>query len=193
VTKFSCVGYSLGGLVVRYMIGLLEARTPSYFDAVEPVQLMTIASPAIGIPAYNTFWSPIFHALGSRLLSRTGRQLYARDRFSGKKPLLEVMADPRTSFIKALKRFRKVSIYANAINDRCVCSNFVDATDEFDRTVPYPTAGLSKTDPFALAASKAHKARRHRGAADDEPMDLREGGLKVYVRCLRVPVRLTVD
>lgn len=68
VTKFSIVGYvhllykricifidffclllrsySLGGLVARYLVGLLYER--KFFETVEPVNFTTFASPAIG-------------------------------------------------------------------------------------------------------------------------------------------------
>jgi hypothetical protein len=81
IAKFSIVGYSLGGLIARYVIGVLDSRQPSFFRDVEPVHFATFASPAIGIPHYDTFWSGAFRFLGSRLLSRTGNQLYERDRF----------------------------------------------------------------------------------------------------------------
>ncbi|GAA6010273.1 hypothetical protein JCM10207_005699, partial [Rhodosporidiobolus poonsookiae] len=48
VTRFSMVGYSLGGLVARYTLGLLDSRTPSFFDEVTPVNFTTFASPWIG-------------------------------------------------------------------------------------------------------------------------------------------------
>lgn len=41
--------YSLGGLVARYVLGLLESRTPSFFAEVRPVNFATFASPAIGM------------------------------------------------------------------------------------------------------------------------------------------------
>lgn len=81
IARFSIVGYSLGGLIARYVIGVLDSRQPSFFRDVEPVHFATFASPAIGIPHYDTFWSGAFRFLGSRLLSRTGNQLYERDRF----------------------------------------------------------------------------------------------------------------
>ncbi|GAA6018232.1 hypothetical protein JCM11491_005642 [Sporobolomyces phaffii] len=81
VERFSIVGYSLGGLVARYVLGLLDSRTPSFFDHVRPVNFATFASPAIGIPSYETFWSSVFRFLGARLLSRSGAQLYENDRF----------------------------------------------------------------------------------------------------------------
>lgn len=56
VDRFSIVGYSLGGLVARYAIGILHSREPSFFETVKPVNFATFASPAIGmyvlIPSY---------------------------------------------------------------------------------------------------------------------------------------------
>lgn len=140
VTRFSIVGYSLGGLVARYTLGLLDSRTPSFFQDIKPVNFATFASPAIGIPTYKSFWSPIIEFLGSRLLSRSGAQLYGADRFlpssflgastpspaaktllsrlsfdkEPAEPLLSVLADPRYSFFKALLAFERVDIYANS-------------------------------------------------------------------------------
>lgn len=58
------------------------------------------------------------------------------------RPLLSVMADPNSVFIKALKRFRSKWIYANTVNDR---------------SVPYYTAMMSATDPFvSLSAITPH-------------------------------------
>lgn len=138
----SAHSYSLGGLVARYVLGLLDSRTPSFFSTVRPVNFTTFASPALGIPQYKSFWSRTFRFLGSRLLSRTGNQLYERDRFlparfnSGKddgvkdrkglskylpvvkgreeaEPLLKVLADPRYNFYKALAKFEKIDVFAN--------------------------------------------------------------------------------
>lgn len=131
--------YSLGGLVARYVLGLLDSRTPSFFSHTQPKNFTTFASPWIGIPAYDSFWSRTFRYLGGRLLSRTGRQLYERDRFlpvrfadgvdkkgaRGKKekveaaPLLRVMADPRYSFYRALRKFERIVVFANM----CVASS----------------------------------------------------------------------
>lgn len=135
--------YSLGGLVARYVLGLLDSRTPSFFDEVRPANFATFASPAIGVPRYKSFWSSTFAFLGSRLLSRTGQQLYERDRFLPAKfnpatrqqqdgdakgckglskflsrrndaePLLKLMADPRYSFYRALSRFERIDVFAN--------------------------------------------------------------------------------
>ncbi|GJN92027.1 hypothetical protein Rhopal_005055-T1 [Rhodotorula paludigena] len=172
VERFSIVGYSLGGLVARYVLGLLDSRTPSFFDQVRPVNFATFASPAIGIPQYKTFWSSTFRFLGSRLLSRTGQQLYERDRFLPQKfnldmnqdgdgkckgfskylpnrkraaePLLKIMADPRYSFYRALSRFERID--------------------------------------FALARAKAKKVAEARGDDPDAEVDIRDGGLEITTK-----------
>ncbi|KAL7341107.1 ADP-ribose pyrophosphatase [Rhodotorula toruloides] len=167
VERFSIVGYSLGGLVARYVLGLLDSRTPSFFTHAQPKNFTTFASPWIGIPAYSSFWSRTFRYLGGRLLSRTGRQLYERDRFlplrftdgadkkgvRGEKgkveaaPLLKVMADPRYSFYKALQKFERIDVFANIVNDR---------------TVPFPTGALESHDPVR----SLHTARAEGVTAD---------------------------
>ncbi|GAA5899247.1 lipase ROG1 family protein [Sporobolomyces salmoneus] len=196
VERFSIVGYSLGGLVARYVLGLLDSRSPSFFDAVEPVNFTTFASPAIGIPSYETFWSGVFRFLGARLLSRSGSQLYENDRFlpsrfnpaspdysaaldaektpkrrftfTRKKekaePLLKILADPQFSFYRALSKFERIEVFANAVNDR---------------TVPFPTGAFELHDPFALARVKARKAAIVRGDDPEGDLDLIDGGLEV--------------
>ncbi len=46
VARISFVGYSLGGLICRYAVGHLAAV--GYFDSVQPVNFITIASPHLG-------------------------------------------------------------------------------------------------------------------------------------------------
>ena len=96
VTRFSITGYSLGGLVARFLVGVLHQR--KFFDTVKPVNFATVATPHIGIVRYPGFLSTMAALLGPRLLSRTGEQFFARDRWSETgRPLLEVMADPGAS------------------------------------------------------------------------------------------------
>ncbi|KAJ6619472.1 putative serine esterase-domain-containing protein [Mycena sp. CBHHK59/15] len=91
VTRFSITGYSLGGLVARYVVG------------------------------YPSLISSITSTLGPKLLSRTGEQFYCVDKWSAHgRPLLEVMADPDRIFYQALAAFETIRIYANAVNDLTV-------------------------------------------------------------------------
>ncbi|KAI0369198.1 DUF676-domain-containing protein [Pilatotrama ljubarskyi] len=132
VTRFSVTGYSLGGLIARYLVGILHQR--GFFTSVTPVNFNTIATPHVGLPRYPTVISSLFAFFGPKLLSRTGEQFYAVDKWSKNgRPLLEVMADPNRLFYQALTLFQHVRIYANAVNDV---------------TVPYPTAAIELDDIF---------------------------------------------
>ncbi|KAF8216474.1 putative serine esterase-domain-containing protein [Mycena galopus ATCC 62051] len=136
VTRFSITGYSMGGLLARYVVGILRQR--GFFENVTPVNFNTIATPHIGLPRYPSFFSSLASVLGPKLLSRTGEQFYCVDRWSAKgRPLLEVMADPDRIFYQALAAFETIQIYANSVNDR---------------TVPYVTAIVEVEDPFATRA-----------------------------------------
>ncbi|TFK29677.1 lipid particle protein [Coprinopsis marcescibilis] len=133
VTKLSVTGYSLGGLVARYVVGILLQQ--GFFDKVQPVNFNTIATPHIGLPRYPSLISSLAQALGPRLLSRTGEQFFCADKWSPNgRPILVVMADPDRIFYQALTKFKHLRIYANAINDL---------------TVPYVTAAIEYEDPFA--------------------------------------------
>ncbi|WVQ97967.1 hypothetical protein IAU59_005087 [Kwoniella sp. CBS 9459] len=136
VNRFSLMGYSLGGLVARYLVGLLHSRTPSFFEKHHPVSFSTISSPHYGIPRYNTFLSTVLCWLGARVMSRSGEQLWVADKYSDEdpRPLLEIMADPRSVFYQGLEHFDRREIYASAVNDH---------------SVPYPTAAIEPVDHFA--------------------------------------------
>lgn len=134
ITKFSITGYSLGGLIARYVIGILKQR--QFFDTAEPMNFNTIATPHIGLPIWNgTFFASVSNFFGPILLSRTGEQFYGVDNYASTgMPLLEVMADSNRIFYQALASFRNKRIYANAVRDT---------------TVPYVTACIEEEDPFA--------------------------------------------
>ncbi|WWC67845.1 uncharacterized protein I206_101762 [Kwoniella pini CBS 10737] len=135
VDKFSVMGYSLGGLVARYLVGLLHSRQPSFFDKHRPISFSTISTPHYGIPKYNTLLSRVLTYLGARVMSRSGEQLYVADNYSDEdqRPLLEIMANPRGIFYQGLEKFTRLEIYASAVNDH---------------TVPYPSAAIEPIDHF---------------------------------------------
>ena len=133
IKKLSMVGYSLGGLVARYTIGLLYSR--GLFDNIEPVNFTTFATPHLGVRTPLTgYQSYVWNALGGRTLSTSGRQLFLIDSFRDTgRPILSVLADPDSIFIKALSHYRNRVLYCNVVNDR---------------SAPYYTTAISKTDPF---------------------------------------------
>ncbi|KAG0378151.1 hypothetical protein BGX24_004617 [Mortierella sp. AD032] len=140
VTQFSFLGYSLGGLIGRFAMGLLDME--KFFDpieqggqGIEPVYFVTMATPHLGIrkPPQTNF-SKVFNYLSSRMLSRTGEQLQLIDDYANGKPILLAMSEPESIFVHALNRFKRRAIYCNVRNDR---------------SVPFWTASFSDADPFA--------------------------------------------
>lgn len=119
--------------MARYAIGLLEAS--GYLDKVEPVNFTTFASPHVGVRTpIKGLHSHMWNVLGARTISMSGRQLFMIDDFRDTgKPLLSILADPNSIFMRGLAKFRHRSAYANIVNDRS--------------TVFYTTA-ISKIDPF---------------------------------------------
>ncbi|KAG0325202.1 hypothetical protein BG004_003277 [Podila humilis] len=133
VTQFSYLGYSLGGLIGRFAMGMLAEE--GFFDHVEPVYFVTMATPHLGIrqPPLTNF-SKLFNYLSSRMLSRTGEQLQLIDDYLDGQPVLLVMSEPAGIFMQALARFKRRAIYCNIRNDR---------------SVPFWTASFSDADPFS--------------------------------------------
>lgn len=133
IKKLSIVGYSLGGLVARYAVGLLQSK--GWFDKIIPVNFTTFATPHLGVrtPLLG-FHNRLWNVLGARTLSMSGRQLFTIDSFRGTgRPLLSVLADPDSIFIRALSRFQNRVLYANVVNDR---------------SAVYYTTAISRIDPF---------------------------------------------
>ncbi|CAK4033492.1 related to lipase serine esterase [Lecanosticta acicola] len=133
VTKISLTGYSLGGLVARYAVGLFYKN--GLFDRIQPVNFTTFATPHLGVRTPNLgYRSYVWNFLGAKTLSTSGQQLFLVDDFRGTgRNLLSILADPNSAFVKGLNLFKHKWLYANTLNDR---------------SVPYYTAMMSRTDPY---------------------------------------------
>lgn len=133
LSKISVVGYSLGGLIARYAIGLLYKN--GLFDKLQPVNFTTFATPHLGVRSPTVgYGGQVWNTLGAKTLSTSGAQMFLADSFRATgKPLLSVLAEANSIFIRGLRMFQKKSIYANTMNDR---------------SVPYFTAGISRVDQF---------------------------------------------
>lgn len=133
IRKLSVIGYSLGGLVSRYAIGLMYKN--GLFDDIEPVNFTTFATPHLGIKTPKKgYGSLVWDYMGSRTLSVSGQQMFLIDKFrdSGR-PLLSIMTDENSVFMKGLNLFKNKTLYANTTNDR---------------SVPYFTSSINSSDPF---------------------------------------------
>lgn len=133
ITKISIIGYSLGGLIARYAVGILYKD--GLFDKLQPVNFTTFATPWIGVRSSKKgITGQIWNAVAPRTLSVSGMQMFSADNFRDTgRSLLAVMADSNSIFARGLKRFKHKSLYANTMNDR---------------SVPFYTAAFNRTDPF---------------------------------------------
>ncbi|KAF5707902.1 lipase serine esterase [Fusarium mundagurra] len=133
ITKFSIAGYSLGGLVSRYAVGLLYAK--KILDDLECMNFTTFASPHLGVRTPHKGWlNNVWNVLGARTLSISGRQLFTIDTFRDtNRPLLAVLADPDSIFMSGLKKFNRRTLYTNIVNDRSVL---------------HYTSAITKHDPY---------------------------------------------
>ncbi|KAE8377262.1 putative serine esterase-domain-containing protein [Aspergillus bertholletiae] len=133
IQKLSVVGYSFGGLLARYAIGLLDAR--GWFDKLEPVNFTTFVSPHVGVRVPRKgVWGYIWNNIGPRQGSISAQQMFMVDSVGDTgRPLLSILADPDSIFVRALAKFKNRSLYGNVVNDR---------------TTIFYTTTLSTVDPF---------------------------------------------
>lgn len=131
--KISFIGYSLGGLINRYIVGRLYAM--GVFNRIEPINFITLATPHLGAskPPIN-FHNKLFNTVAPVVASRSGQQVILVDNFADtNRPLLQVMTELNGPFWKGLAMFRVRRLFANTANDR---------------TVPYCTAAIAQHNPY---------------------------------------------
>lgn len=115
----SLIGYSMGGLVARYLAGVLHVSRPAPFLGLEPINLVTIACPHLGPRLAHDI------SRGTRLLfflartigGRSAEQMTSADHGL---QLLALMAHRRSAFYRGLAAFEYRAAYANAFGDRTV-------------------------------------------------------------------------
>lgn len=155
ITKISFIAHSLGGLVQMYAIAYIQKHSPTFFDLIEPINFITMASPLLGLNHENPLY--VKFALDFGLVGRTGQDLgltwraptIARSGWGAivgnlgenahrhvygdsqpeSKPLLRIL--PTGPAHKALKKFRNRTVYSNVVNDgivplRTSCLLFLD-------------------------------------------------------------------
>ncbi|ODV97087.1 hypothetical protein PACTADRAFT_1669 [Pachysolen tannophilus NRRL Y-2460] len=81
VTKISVLGYSLGGLISRYAIGILLKK--GYFDEIEPINFTSFCTPHVGVltPGKGVAVK-LFNWLVPFLLANSGKQMFLKDQAS---------------------------------------------------------------------------------------------------------------
>lgn len=135
VDKLSVVGYSLGGLISRFAVGLLYKRDFFVEQGIELMNYTSFCSPHVGVVVLGNRWvARVFNFIGQYAMSTTSRQLFLKDKFEKTGiPLLVYMSEQKGPYFKALSHFKQCSLYANIVNDhRC----------------EWYTAGIDMVDPF---------------------------------------------
>jgi hypothetical protein len=133
VVKISLIGYSLGGLIVRYVAGRLYHL--GYFKQIQPMNFVTLATPNLGTLKPTQYsLSRFYNFLQKSVLTRVGHQFTVTDSYLNDMPLLMIMADPAYDFFKGLKQFKQRVVFANI--DR-------------DRSVRFTTASLGSKNPYS--------------------------------------------
>lgn len=129
VTKISIIGYSLGGLISRFVVGKLYEM--GFFDEIKPVVFCTFATPHVGVHFFRkSIFDKTANVVGKYILGLTGLQLFIAD----DEKLLVQMSDPDSIFFKGLQLFERRVLLANIKNDRSVAfyTSFITAYSPFD-------------------------------------------------------------
>ncbi|EME41439.1 hypothetical protein DOTSEDRAFT_73755 [Dothistroma septosporum NZE10] len=155
-TSISFIGHSLGGLIQTYAIAYIHKHSPTFFEQIEPVNFICMASPMLGLSNENPMY--VKFALDFGLVGRTGQDLgltwrpptlankgwnamvngfgagsqkaqEARQADPSAKPLLRIL--PTGPAHQVLRMFRNRTVYSNVVNDgivplRTSCLLFLD-------------------------------------------------------------------
>jgi hypothetical protein len=125
ITKISIIGYSLGGIVSRYIIGELEKI--NIFDHIEPQYFATFATPHVGTWFFKKRFK-VLNILGSNLIGLVGAQLFIKD----EEKIFVKLSEG--DYINGLKKFKKRFLFANIRHDRTVnfATSFITDKNPFD-------------------------------------------------------------
>ncbi|KAH3686673.1 hypothetical protein WICPIJ_002317, partial [Wickerhamomyces pijperi] len=117
IDKISFIGHSLGGLIQTFAIAYIQLNFPWFFQKVEPINFITMASPLLGIVNDNPTY--VKAALFMGAVGRTGSELgLDSTSIDGGVPLLKLLPTGPAHHI--LKKFKHRTLYANSVNDGIV-------------------------------------------------------------------------
>lgn len=112
VDKISFIAHSLGGLSQTFAVAYIQHNYPEFFKLHRPENFITMASPLLGITGENPAYVKLFLTFG--IVGKTGQDLGLQ----GSKPLLLLL--PSSSTRKALRMFKRRTVYANVLHDGIV-------------------------------------------------------------------------
>eukprot|EP00033_Pygsuia_biforma_P000247 GCRY01000307.1.p1 GENE.GCRY01000307.1~~GCRY01000307.1.p1 ORF type:complete len:462 (+),score=98.76 GCRY01000307.1:273-1658(+) len=138
-THLSFVGHSMGGLYLRYAVGVLFER--GVFTHVHPQNIITFATPHLGgTSPTDGFFTSLGLFSVQNFFGRSVKQLALCDEVEAaadaqQRPLLVVLSDPSTRYIKGLALFANRLLVGNASGDYRVPYRSACLTSE--NTAPY--------------------------------------------------------
>lgn len=110
--RYSVVGHSFGGLIVRDMVERMTREAVP----LEPVDFVTISSPWIGVRRPpESLLNHAFHFFATRVAGKTGVELLLEDGQDGRTPKLVSMAMGK--HLMALAQFKRRMVYGNIYYD----------------------------------------------------------------------------
>lgn len=121
-TEVSIIGYSMGGLCARVLVGLLYEE--GILNKVSPKVFATFATPHLGsyyyLPEDVSFWSSkylfsnVFNLLAPLVTGPSGFDLFRKN------GNLNKLASFESNSMKGLKKFKTLLLFANGTKDRTV-------------------------------------------------------------------------
>ncbi|KZV65625.1 DUF676-domain-containing protein [Peniophora sp. CONT] len=129
ISEISFFGFNIGGLLARYAVGILHQM--KVFSEVKPRNFDTFGTPHVGLAMPQSWWKKF---LVRKAFLPWMEQIAFIDSWEDSgRPLLDVMSDTNSVFVRGLSLFDSVRVYANAIGDGMV---------------PYMSAAIEEVDPF---------------------------------------------
>ncbi|OWZ11468.1 hypothetical protein PHMEG_00015505 [Phytophthora megakarya] len=179
--KFSVIGHSLGGLYARYaLVQIMDALSCLH---VEYVDFVTICTPHLGSRRAR---GPSTVKTGIDLLLDAQEQqerVTDADAVEPSRPLLEVMSDPDSEFVRSLGRFSHGTLVA--------------MTDG-DVVVPYPSASMRSHSPYVSTFLTERYLDwrwhiRHSGFADVEDTSRMQSAYAAFLEQLNAKIDMTIE
>lgn len=143
--KISFVGYSMGGLVSRFIIGKIVTERKKLFQNMQFTLFITFATPHLGVNLYfgkelrKESWlrqavMKVLTGLGTTILGRSGTEIFIR---GGRNKIMVDLA--QGEYLYGLSKFEHRVCFANVKNDR---------------TVAFYTSLITNFDPFIETENK---------------------------------------
>jgi hypothetical protein len=182
-TKISFIGHSLGGLMIRYCIGLLQDE--NFFGSdrsvpqLQPLLYISVASPHLGVQGLGAFRQ----ALARWAIPGTGAPLLLED--DGQ--LLLEMSRPESKFIAGLQLFQLFA-YGNLFGDTLVPMETACLCDETSMRL-YPLQVLPRDDVGAGADVAADAVEVGQLVRVEQPADAHDCDASNAARVIRNNLR----